>query len=80
MTMSLTVLDLTLIGVTSGLTTVLAMYMTMRLVRQHEKTRKRIVMEEMLSQMHDQAKNNAEFEEIIERLKGSRGEFNDRGE
>ena len=47
MTMSLTVLDLTLIGVTSGLTTVLAMYMTMRLVRQHEKTRKRIVMEEL---------------------------------
>lgn len=80
MTMSLTVLDLTLIGATSGLTTVFAMYMTMRLVRQHEKTRKRIVMEEMLSQMHDQAKNNAEFEEIIERLKGSRGEFNDRGE
>ena len=79
MTMSLTVLDLTLIGATSGLTTVLAMYMTMRLVRQHEKTRKRIVMEEMLSQRDDQAKSNAEFEEIIERLK-DKGGFSDRGE
>jgi hypothetical protein len=36
-------------------------------------------MEEMLSQMHDQAKSNAEFEEIIERLK-DKGGFSDRGE
>lgn len=76
MNITLTIIDMAMIGATTGLTTVLAMYITMRLMRQHDRSRKRIVMEEMLSQMHDHAKNDAEFEEIVERLKGNRGGFN----
>jgi len=37
-----------------------------------------IVMEEMLSQMHDKAQTEAEFSEIVERLKGQRGGFDER--
>lgn len=76
MNITLTIIDMAMIGATTGLTTVLALYITMRLMRQHDRSRKRIVMEEMLSQMHDHTKNDAEFEEIVKRLKGNRGEFN----
>ena len=78
MTMSLTILDMALIGATSGLTTLASMYLTMVLMKRHATRRKMIVMEEMFSQMHDKAQTESEFSEIIERLKGETGGFNER--
>jgi hypothetical protein len=77
MTMSLTILDMALIGATCGLTTLVSMYMTMLLMKRHATKRKMIVMEEMLGQMHDRAQTEAEFSEIVERLKEQRGGFNE---
>jgi hypothetical protein len=77
MTMSLTILDLALIGTTSGLTTLASMYFTMLLMKRNATKRKMIVMEEMFSQMHDKAQTEAEFSEIVERLKEQRGGFNE---
>jgi len=77
MMMSLTILDLVLIGATSGLTTLASMYLTMVLTKRHATRRKMIVMEEMFSQMHDKAQTEAEFSEIVERLKEQRGGFNE---
>jgi hypothetical protein len=77
MMMSLTILDLALIGATSGLTTLASMYLTMVLMKRLATKRKMIVMEEMFSQMHDKAQTEAEFSEIVERLKEQRGGFNE---
>jgi hypothetical protein len=77
MTMSLTILDMALIGATCSLTTLVSMYTTMLLMKRHATKRKMIVMEEMLSQMHDRAQTEAEFSEIVERLKEQRGGFNE---
>lgn len=77
MTMSLTILDLALIGATCGLTSVLSMFMAMLLMKRNATKRKMIVMEEMLGQMHDRAQTEAEFSEIVERLKEQRGGFNE---
>jgi hypothetical protein len=77
MTMSLTILDMALIGATSGLTTLASMYFTMLLMKRNATKRKMIVMEEMFSQMHDKAQTEAEFSEIVERLKEQRGGFNE---
>jgi hypothetical protein len=77
MTMSLTILDMALIGATCGLTTLVSMYTTMLLMKRHATKRKMIVMEEMLGQMHDRAQTEAEFSEIVERLKEQRGGFNE---
>ena len=77
MTMSLTILDMALIGATSGLTTLSSMYFTMLLMKRNATKRKMIVMEEMFSQMHDKAQTEAEFSEIVERLKEQRGGFNE---
>ena len=77
MTVSLTILDLALIGATCGLTTLASMYFTMLLMKRNATKRKMIVMEEMFSQMHDKAQTEAEFSEIVERLKEQRGGFNE---
>jgi hypothetical protein len=77
MTMTLTILDMALIGATCALTTLVSMYLTMVLMKRHATKRKMIVMEEMLSQMHDRAQTEAEFSEIVERLKEQRGGFNE---
>jgi hypothetical protein len=77
MTMSLTILDMALIGATCSLTTLVSMYMTMLLMKRHATKRKMIVMEEMLGQMHDRAQTEAEFSDIVERLKEQRGGFNE---
>jgi len=77
MTTSLTILDMALIGATSGLTTLASMYFTMLLMKRNATKRKMIVMEEMFSQMHDKAQTEAEFSEIVERLKEQRGGFNE---
>jgi hypothetical protein len=77
MTMSLTILDMALIGATCGLTTLVSMYTTMLLMKRHATKRKMIVMEEMLGQMHDRAQTEAEFSDIVERLKEQRGGFNE---
>lgn len=77
MTMSLTILDLALIGATCGLTSVASMFMAMLLMKRNAMKRKMIVMEEMLGQMHDRAQTEAEFSEIVERLKEQRGGFNE---
>lgn len=77
MTMSLTILDLALVGATTGLTTLASMYFTMLLMKRNATRRKMIVMEEMFSQMHDKAQTEAEFSEIVERLKDQRGGFNE---
>jgi hypothetical protein len=66
-----------LIGATCGLTTLASMYFTMLLMKRNATKRKMIVMEEMLSQMHDRAQTEAEFSEIVERLKEQRGGFNE---
>lgn len=73
--MTLSVIDLASIGATTGFTTFLAMYATMTMMKRRDTKRKIIVMEEMLSKMHDQAKTEFEFDEIVGRLK--RGEVND---
>ena len=78
MNMSLTILDLALIGATTGLTTLGSMYLTMVFMKRLDRKRKMIVMEEMFSQMHDKAQTEAEFSEIVERLKEQRGGFNER--
>jgi hypothetical protein len=39
-----------------------------------EVKRKTILMQEMLSQMHDKAKTEFEFEEIVDRIKKQSGE------
>ena len=77
MTMSLTIIDLALVGATSGFTTLASMYFTMLLMKRNATKRKMIVMEEMFSQMHDKAQTEAEFSEIVERLKEQRGGFNE---
>ena len=77
MTMSLTILDMALIGATSGLTTLASMYFTMLLMKRNATKRKMIVMEEMFSQMHDKAQTEAEFSAIVETLKEQRGGFNE---
>jgi hypothetical protein len=77
MTMSLTILDMALIGATCSLTTLVSMYTTMLLMKRHATKRKMIVMEEMLGQMHDRAQTEAEFSDIVERLKEQRGGFNE---
>jgi len=74
MTMTITVLDLILIGSTSGLTTFFAIYSSLRLMKHLEVKRKRILIQEMLSQMHDKAKTEFEFEEIVDRIKKQSGE------
>jgi hypothetical protein len=66
-----------LIGATCGLTTLASMYFTMLLMKRNATKRKMIVMEEMFSQMHDKAQTEAEFSEIVERLKEQRGGFNE---
>jgi hypothetical protein len=53
------------------------MYLTMVLMKRLATKRKMIVMEEMFSQMHDKAQTEAEFSEIVERLKEQRGGFNE---
>ncbi len=78
MNMSLTILDLALIGATTGLTTLGSMYLTMVFMKRLDRKRKMIVMEEMFSQMHDKAQTEAEFSDIVERLKEQRGGFNER--
>ena len=75
--MSLTILDMALIGATCSLTTLVSMYTTMLLMKRHATKRKMIVMEEMLGQMHDRAQTEAEFSDIVERLKEQRGGFNE---
>jgi hypothetical protein len=75
--MSLTILDMALIGATCSLTTLVSMYTTMLLMKRNATKRKTIVLEEMLSQMHDRAQTEAEFSEIVERLKEQRGGFNE---
>jgi uncharacterized membrane-anchored protein YitT (DUF2179 family) len=78
MNISLTILDLALIGATTGLTTFASMYLTMVFMKRLERKRKMIVMEEMFTQMHDKAQTESEFSEIVERLKGERGGFDER--
>lgn len=80
MTMSLTILDLALIGSTTGLTTLASMYITMRLMQRFTRKRKAMIIEQMMSDMHDQAQNDEQFEEIVKQMKEKRGGFYDRGE
>lgn len=77
MNMSLSILDLALIGATTGLTTLASMYLTMVFMKRLDRKRKLIVMEEIMSQMHDKAKTESQFEDIVNQLKGNRGGFNE---
>lgn len=77
MSMSLTILDLILIGATCGLTTLTALFSAMLLMKRADTKRKVIVMEEMLSQMHDKAQTESEFAKIVEKLRDQRGNFNE---
>lgn len=71
--MTLTVFDLALIGATTGLTSFISFLSAMIYMKVRDTRRKRIVMEEMLEQMHDQAKTHQEFEEIVERFRKNQG-------
>jgi hypothetical protein len=75
--MSLSILDLALIGATTGLTTLASMYLTMVFMKRLDRKRKLIVMEEIMSQMHDKAKTESQFEDIVNQLKDNRGGFNE---
>lgn len=77
MNMSLSILDLALIGATTGLTTLASMYLTMVFMKRLDRKRKLIVMEEIMSQMHDKAKTESQFEDIVNQLKDNRGGFNE---
>ena len=74
MTMSLTILDLALIGATAGLSTLASMIITMRYMRSLDRKRKMIVIEEMMSQMHDKMQTEHEFSEIVKRMRAQQGE------
>jgi hypothetical protein len=77
MNMSLSILDLALIGATTGLTTLASMYLTMVFMKRLDRKRKLIVMEEIMSQMHDKAKTESQFEDIVNQLKDKRGSFDE---
>ena len=77
MTMSLTIMDLALIGATSSLSTVVAMILTMRYMKHLDRKRKMVVMEEVMVQMHDKMQTEFEFSEIVKRMKEQQGETND---
>jgi hypothetical protein len=72
--MTLTIFDLALIGATTGLTSFVSFLSAMIYMKVRDTRRKRIVMEEMLEQMHDNAQTQQQFEEIVQRFKNSRGE------
>jgi uncharacterized membrane protein len=72
--MTLTVFDLALIGATTGLTSFVAFVVAMIYMKIRETKRKMIVMQEMLSQMHDQAQTQQQFEEIVDRFRKSQGD------
>lgn len=77
MNMSLSILDLALIGATTGLTTLASMYLTMVFMKRLDRKRKLIVMEEIMSQMHDKAKTESQFEDIVNQLKDKRSSFDE---
>jgi type IV secretory pathway VirB4 component len=77
MNMSLSILDLALIGATTGLTTLASMYLTMVFMKRLDRKRKLIVMEEIMSQMHDKAKTESQFEDIVNQLRDKRGSFDE---
>ena len=72
--MTLTIFDLALIGATTGLTSFVAFLTAMIYMKASDVRRKKIVMEEMMEQMHDQFQTKQQFEEIVERFRNSRGE------
>lgn len=72
--MTLTIFDLALIGATTGLTSFVAFVVAMIYMKIRETKRKMIVMQEMLSQMHDQAQTQQQFEEIVDRFRKSQGD------
>jgi len=77
MNMSLSILDLALIGATTGLTTLASMYLTMVFMKRLDRKRKLIVMEEIMSQMHDKAKTESQFDDIVGQLRDKRGSFDE---
>jgi type IV secretory pathway VirB4 component len=77
MNMSLSILDLALIGATTGLTTLASMYLTMVFMKRLDRKRKLIVMEEIMSQMHDKAKTESQFEDIVNQLRDRKGSFDE---
>jgi type IV secretory pathway VirB4 component len=77
MNMSLSILDLALIGATTGLTTLASMYLTMVFMKRLDRKRKLIVMEEIMSQMHDKAKTESQFEDIVNQLRDKKGSFDE---
>lgn len=72
--MTLTIFDLALIGATTGLTSFVAFVVAMIYMKIRETKRKMIVMQEMLSQMHDQAQTQQQFEEIVDRFRKNQGD------
>ncbi len=72
--MTLTIFDLALIGATTGLTSFVAFLTSMVYMKTRDARRKRIVMEEMMEQMHDQFQTKQQFEEIVERFRKNQGE------
>lgn len=72
--MTLTIIDLALIGATTGFTSALGFITAMVYMKVRDEKRKRVVMEEMLGQMHDKIKTQEEFEEIVQRFRTHRGE------
>jgi len=77
MNMSLSILDLALIGATTGLTTLASMFLTMVFMKRLDRKRKLIVMEEIMSQMHDKAKTESQFEDIVNQLRDKKGSFDE---
>lgn len=72
--MTLTIIDMALIGATTGLTSFFAFVAAMVYMKIRETRRKTIVMQEMFSQMHDQAQTQQQFEEIVNRFRKSQGD------
>lgn len=73
MTISLTFLDFVLLGMLIGFVSVISNVMINLTLGRFARKRKQMVIEEIMSQMHDKMQTENEFSEIIERLKSEGG-------
>jgi hypothetical protein len=72
--MTLQILDLALIGATTGFTTFIALVAAMKFMKRLDMKRKIVMFEEMVGQMHEKAEAEQKFSEIVEEFRKSQGQ------
>lgn len=77
MTTSLTFLDFVLLGSLFGLVSVFSNVVINLTLARFSRKRKVMIIEEMMSQMHDKMQTESEFAQIIEKLK-TEGDYDGR--